>query len=205
MSKEKGVLLVSGTGRSFNGAVATAKMNEKMDFVLLHIRGINHHSAEDFPQDIAIESFEKAPNIIGCYSCDASELGEYMRKRNRSYKISILCQHCQLALSLVRAWFIKEKGYEKVICCSPQFDRRLYQISSEMILGEAEYVCWQYPITDYGIVSREVSQRCLCDTSVDLDDDLTMDEESMKGFCQDVIDSGILDRLSFEKTELWPF
>ena len=198
------LLLFSGTRNAFNSVLRIAEMN-KRDIDLLHVYGINSHGIKDFPQDVVFDFFRRARNIVGCYCCDASQLREYIRVNGRSAVYTTQCQYCQLTLNLILAHFIKEKGYERVIYCSPQFDGRLYQIPVEMILDKTEFVNWQYPITDYGIASEEVVRRCILDTSIELDNSLTMDEKDLRLFCKGMIDSCILEGLTIEEADLLPF
>ena len=206
MKDERRVLLLfSGTGGDFNRVQKIAGMDRRTDFDLLHVSGINGHSLQTFPLDIFYDIYRNAKNIVGLYTCDGHELGRYIRENCRSVTRTAMCQCCQMGLNALLARLIKEKGYKRVIYCSPQFDRKLYRIPVDMILDETEYADWQYPVTDYGIVSREVRQKCICDTRTEMDPDLLMDEKSMREFCTGIIDSGILDRLSMEEAEVLPF
>ena len=198
------LLLFSGTRNAFNSVLRIAEMTNK-DIDLLHVNGINSHGIKGFPQDVVFDLFKRAMNIVGCYYCDASELRDYIRANGRSVVYTAQCQYCQLTLNMILAHFIKENGYERVIYCSPHFDRRLYQIPIEMILDKTEFMNWHYPIIDYGVASEEVVQRCLLDTCSELDNSLTMDAENMRQFCKGMIDSGILERLTIEEADLLTF
>ena len=204
-STKRTLLLFSGTRNDFNRVIKISGMEWGTDIDLLHVGGINRYGLRDFPQDMIFDLFRRARNIVGCYFCDARELGEHIKENGKYAVLTGRCQYCQMALNLLLAYFIKEKGYNRVIYCSPQFDRRLYQNSAGLFLNDVEFRNWYYPITDYGVVSGEVDQRCICDTIRDMDPDLLMDENSMKEFCKGIIDSGILSRLSMEEAELLPF
>ena len=199
------LLLFSGTRNDINRVLKIAGSVPETAVDLLHIRGLNAHSAPDFPQDVYMDLCRNAANIDRCFCCDGSELRRYLKENDRYDVFTRRCQRCQLLLHLVLAGFIAEKKYERTIWCSPQFDRRIYQSSAGLILGDAEYLCWHYPISDQGIASGESGQRCICDTVLDLDPDLFIDEENMREFCSGIIASGILQRLSMEEAEILPF
>ena len=203
--KGRMLVLFSGKKDDFNRVVKIAMMNPVEDIELLHISGFNAHSAPDFPRDVVFDLYRNARNIVGCYICDGTELANYLRKICRSTEYMGQCLRCQLTLNLVNVFFIKKEGYDQMVCVSPQFDCRLYQIPAESILDDPKYFGWNYPVTDYGIASEEVSQRCIFDSCIEINPDITMSEESMISFCHDLIDSGILEKLTFEEAYLLPF
>ena len=199
------LLLFSGSRNDFNRVLRIAELDPDTDIDLLHIRRFSCYSAEDFPQDVIWELFSRARNIVGCYYCDGLKLQKYARVDGRSMIFGDRCQYCQLVLNMVLATCIRKYGYKKVIWCSPLLDDRLYKIPMELILPDAEYLSWDFPISDYGIASTEVDHRYVFDTVFTLAKDRLMQEKFMQKFCQGVIDSGVLDELSMEEADLSVF
>ena len=200
----RGLLTYSGKKDDFNRIQKIVSMDDNTDFDLLYVKGINRHSVNGFPEDMVYEFYRRAGNIVGCYSCDGSEVGKYMRDNIRLFGFTS-CLACQMSLNLILCHFIASGEYDRVFYCNPRFPHSLYRIPVSLYFEDAMFREWQYPIMDYSICSLGVNQRCIRDTSIDIDPFLIKDEKRMKEFCQGIVDSGMLDRLSMEEAYTIPF
>ena len=197
------LLLFSGTQNDANVIVNLANRYKGTPIDLLHVRGHNRHSSRSFPTDVMYEITSLAPNVINCYSVNASVIEKFLQKKAISGLRCGTCQFCQISLHLILAYFIELYGYDPIIHCGPLFDERLCKVPAEMILKEPVISHWEYPLADYRLISQKVDQYCVRDSGQSWNNKLTMDEERIRALCQEIIDGRYLARLSMRETKIY--
>ena len=199
---KKILLLFSGTQNDANRVIMLANRYKGTHIDLLHVKGINRHEAKTFPRDVMYEIISTAPNIIDCYSCNAAKLGEYLKENaDRSVRLGD-CQRCQIALHLILAHFIHEKGYDEILPVGPLFDERLCSVPAALFLDDPAFPHWEYPVPDYRILSKSVDPYCIRDSVQAWDSRSTMSVESILQLCRDIVVGGFLSRLSMKEVEI---
>ncbi|MBR2827590.1 MAG: hypothetical protein IKE78_08855 [Erysipelotrichaceae bacterium] len=199
------LLLIDCSKDSINEALHIAGMDRTVDYDLLYVSGVDRYGLREFPLDIVFDIYRNAKNIVGCYNCDGKELGKYIREKSRTAVYAFGYQYRKMGLTLLQAYHIRKGKYDRVIHCSPHFERRLYETPADMILKKVKYIDWTYPITDYGIIPGDIDPRYIYDINPDMSCYLPMDDSSMRDFCREIIDSGILDRMTMEEADMLPF
>ncbi len=103
MSKNEHLLVpFNGRRNPFNIAAKICGMEQEKYIDLLYVKNLNRYNSDDFPQDAVFDLIRIADNIDRLYSCDAVELGKYIRKNGKSTVYTALCQYCQMVINLIK-------------------------------------------------------------------------------------------------------
>ena len=194
--KKKILVPFSGTRNDVNRVIALANKYEDYRFDLLHVRNFNHHTARYFPTDVLDKLYFHCENIGECYSCSGAELAAFL-KDHGDYSFPLAhCQYCQIGLNMITAHFIKKRGYEEIVNCSPLFDSNLCLLPALTVLEDFKSVSWSDPVMDWRSVSRKVKQRCLRNSCLGWDNDKTMPVNEIVDTCNRIMATGILERMT---------